>query len=167
LWANNQVTHELTLSLGVYPARFDAETEFIPILRNLVRKASQKVRGVPKRQLRSMTPHHPDAFFLAGFYEPTDLAGLLNPHWHGGVALRPGEERRFRECLETYFGADADAAMPALGHVGPPHSLVKVARAAPTFHLAKLTTPEHYIRYATKKSRDNEPNHWTTYDFIG
>ena len=67
LWANNQVTHELTLSLGIYPGRFDAEAEFIPTLRNLVRKASQKVRGVPKRQLRRMTPHHPDAFFLAGF----------------------------------------------------------------------------------------------------
>lgn len=167
MWANTQLTHALTLSLGVHPRRFDLEEEFFPILRNLVRETSQKMRKVPKRQLLGLRPEDPRTVFLAGFYEEGDRKGVLNPHWHGGVALRPGEERCFRALLRHYWGKEAKKRERQLhGPQEPLHPLVKIPNAKPTFDLTELTTSKTYISYSTKSARFNEPEHCTTYDFL-
>lgn len=164
-WADNGINYALTLSLGFYPSKFEAE-QFLPILRRLIREAACKLRLLPKRKALTLTPQDDRALFMAGFYEPTDRAGLLYPHWHGGVALAPREDLGLRSLLIECFGEDADRALGPLMTSETHRPLVTDRRAKPSFHLAPMTTPDRLIRYANKHTKIDDLIHWTTYDAL-
>lgn len=164
-WADYGISHQLTLSLGYHPVRYEPET-FLPVLKRLVRETARKVRGVPKRKAARLTIDNPDVPFFAGFYEGNDRAGLVYPHWHGGIALRPGEEPLFRDMLWECFGADAKDPLKPFEPPRTTRPLVTERRAKPTFDLTALTTSERYIRYSTKHVDANSLIHWTTADIL-
>jgi hypothetical protein len=164
-WADHGISHQLTLSLGFHPGRYQPE-EFLAVMKRLVRETARRVRGIPKRKAERLTIDHPRAPFFAGFYEGTDRAGLLYPHWHGGIALRPGEEPTFRAMLWECFGEDAKDPLQPFEPSRTTRPLVTERRANPTFDLTKLTTTERYIRYSTKHVGADNLIHWTTADFL-
>jgi len=166
LWSALGISHELTISLGVNPRSFSPEEELKPILRNLVRACSRKMRSLPKRQALSLCYADPRALMVAGFYEPTKRSGELFPHWHGGVALQPGEEPLLREILWERIGEDAQNPLALIEPCRTTRPLIKVRNAMPTFHLAPITTMERWIRYANKKTSIDEIVHWTTADLL-
>lgn len=161
-YADSGATHELTISLGIHPKRFDPETEFIPQMRRLVREITHRLRGVPKRRLLSLGPV--EAVWMAGFYEPTMAGGILFPHWHGVIGLSEGEEPTLRALLVECLGEDVSPG--ATGPFDTCRPLITLPHAKPTFHLTRLATPERYIAYANKGVRGGDPVHWTTADFL-
>lgn len=164
-WADHGISHQLTLSLGYHPGRYQPET-FLPVLKRLVRETARKVRGVPKRKAERLTIDHPDVPFLAGFYEGKDRAGLVYPHWHGGIALRPGEEPLFRHMLWECFGEDAKDPLMPFEPTRTTRPLVTERRANPTFDLTAMTTSERFIRYSNKHVDADSLIHWTTADIL-
>lgn len=105
-----------------------------------------------------------DAIFMGGFYEATDAAGLLFPHWHGVIALAEGEERIARSVLAECVGEDKTQGALKICETSRP--VITTPKAKPTFHLQPLKTPEKYISYASKKAFGANPTHWTTWDFL-
>lgn len=165
-WAKLGLTHALTISLGSSPRAAHPEEQFFPLLRGTVRSFAQHVRGFPKRKVRTLRSCDPHALTLAGFYEPTKRSGELFPHWHGGVALFPGEEPRFRELLWDRIGEDADDPLkpgqPSRTH----HPLITSPSASPTFHLVPLRATSSWIQYANKHCSRDDIVHWTTADVL-
>jgi hypothetical protein len=163
LWQDNEVSHELTVGLGVHPRKFVPEVQFLPQLRRIAREIAHRLRGVPKRKLLRLQPE--DAVWMAGFYEAEDAAGLLFPHWHGVIALRAGEEDKLRELLVECVGEDMTPG--ASGLLGGSHRpVITTPKAKPTFHLRSLSSPERWIAYANKQVRYAEPTHWTINDIL-
>jgi hypothetical protein len=162
-YAQRGVTHELTISLGIHPKRFDPETEFMPQLKRIARRIGRDVRGLSKRQVADPSPNQLP--WMAGFYEPNDGAGFLFPHWHGAIALQPGEEWRLRLCLSQYLG---DEATVANGIFAPlcERTIISTPKAKPTFHLAALTEIRNYVHYARKQGSANDTIHWSLEDIL-
>lgn len=166
LWDDLGVNHHLTISLGIHPRYFDPETEFMPILRNLVRKATQVMRVMPKRKSLDFTADHPDALIIAGCFEEKDEWGQLFPHWHGAVALRPGEERAFRDLLWRHIGEDGDAPLKPFELSRTHHPLVRIVGAKPTFELNPLGSAARLISYSKKHTLPDDFIHWTSHDLL-
>jgi hypothetical protein len=165
MWKEHDISHALTISLGLHPTRF-AEEDMFPIMKRLVRETTHQLRGLPKRKALGLNAQHPDALFLAGFYEATNAGGELFPHWHGAVTLRADEEQRFRDLLCQCIGEDSQNPRGPLQMSLTTRPLITHRYAKPTFHLASLATPGIYIRYANKKIRHNEASCSTTHDFL-
>lgn len=166
LWSDLGVTHALTISLGASPSRFDPECDFMPILRGLVRSASKAVRHVPKRTVMSLRADDPRAIQVAGFYEGKKRSGEPFPHWHGGVALRRGEEAGFREVLWDRIGEDADNPLGPFEYTRTKNPLIGLRSAKPTFTLTPIHSSERYIRYANKHHNLDQIIHWTTANLL-
>lgn len=162
LWRDHGASHELTISLGIHPKTFRPEEEFIPQLKRIAREIARRLRAVPKRQALKLRPE--DAVWMAGFYEDTDAAGLLFPHWHGVISLSPGDEPLLRELLVECVGEDATPGSSCIGVTDRP--VITTPRAKPTFDLRPLTSPARFIAYANKKVRFDEPTHWTIHDIL-
>lgn len=165
-WSQLGVTHELTISLGISPRVFSPEVQLKPILRNFVRVGARRLRGASKRQSCSLVHDDPKALTMAGFYEARKRSGEPFPHWHGGIALKPGEESELRDLLWEHIGEDAEDPLPALHPSRTIRPLVKIHGAKPTFHLAPLTTKSRYISYANKNTSLDDITHWTTADIL-
>ena len=165
-WSQLGITHELTISLGVSPRGFSPEVQFKPILRNFIRVGARRLRGASKRQACRLVHSDPQALLMAGFYEATKRSGEQFPHWHGGVALNPGEESDFRDLLWEHIGEDAEDPLPALYLPRTIRPLVKIHGAKPTFHLAPIQTTARYVRYANKNTNSDAVTHWTTADIL-
>jgi hypothetical protein len=165
-WSDMGINHELTISLGISPTRFSPEERLMPILKNLVREGAKKLRGLSKRQAPRLQYNDPEALMLAGFYEATKRSGEPFPHWHGGVALRPGEEPLLRQLLWDCIGEDADDPLKPFEPSRTSRPLITGPGMKPTFHLAQLRTPERYVRYSTKKTHTDDIIHWTTADLL-
>jgi hypothetical protein len=163
-YADNRATHELTISFGLHPRKFDPETEFLPQMRRIVRRVTHEVLGIPRRKLVQLAQG--DALWMAGFFEATDGAGELFPHWHGVVALEPGEEWMLRQSLSHCVGPDMTPAFSQTNSKHARRSVISIQRAKPTFHLTELTTASTYISYATKTIHNQNVIHWTTGDFL-
>jgi hypothetical protein len=134
-------------------------------MKRVVRAVTQRLRGVPKRRLLELTPD--DAVFMAGFYEATDAASQLFPHWHGFIALNAGEEPLLRDVLsERGVKDNTPGHATASGVIASDRNLISTPQAKPSFDLRPLTTPKHFIRYANKKVSGGDSTHWTTNDFI-
>jgi hypothetical protein len=73
---------------------------------------------------------------------------------------------RLRRLLWECFGEDADDPLGPLEPSRTTRPLVTDRRAKPSFHLAKMTTPELFIRYSNKKNTVDEIVHWTTFDAL-
>ncbi|MDO8911798.1 MAG: hypothetical protein Q8N10_17130 [Phenylobacterium sp.] len=155
-------SHELTISLGVHPKKFDPETEFLPQMRRVVREIAHMLRGIPKRRMLKLPLC--DAPWMAGFYEATDAAGILFPHWHGVIALHDHEESRLRAILVNSVGKDMTPGAAPYGRTTRP--IITTLKAKPTFHLAPLESPDRWIAYSAKKVWDSNPVHWVTGDFL-
>lgn len=166
LWEDLGITHELTISLGISPKSFSPEEEFMPILRNLVREGATKLRGLPKRKSLALVHEDPRALAIAGFYESQKKSGELFPHWHGGIGLRPAEERPLRDLLWQCIGEDAQEPLEPLEPCRTTRPLIKMRGAKPTFHLAPLRTSSRFIAYANKNTLARELVHWTTADLL-
>lgn len=171
LYESRGATHELTISLGLHPATFDPEREFKPLLKVVCRELTQRLRSIPKRQRRSLTPD--DAVFMAGFYEAHDRFGLLFPHWHGVLALQPGEDTHAREVLAARIGVDETTDILARRNERDGDRTILTARSPtgplrlkPSFHLQALTGSVGWVGYATKQVRGEDPTFWTTHDFL-
>ena len=162
-YAEMGVTHELTISLGIHPKRFDPETEFMPQLKRIARRIGRDVRGLSKRQVA--TPAPTQLPWMAGFYEAKDNAGALFPHWHGVIALNPGEELPLRMSLLEHVGKDATRDAGIFAPLCD-RTIIATPKAKPTFHLITLTTAEDYISYARKQGFYNETTHWTLEDIL-
>jgi len=162
LWTSNGASHELTISLGIHPRTFDPETQFLPQLRRVTREIARGLGRVSKRRSMELTPE--EAVWMAGFYEPSNSDGVLFPHWHGVIALQPGDEPPLRHVLSDCLGDDADNGRAGTSPLTRP--VISLPKAKPTFHLAPLVTPHRYIAYATKKVRHSNVIHWTTHDFL-
>lgn len=165
-WSQLGITHELTISLGISPSRFDPEVQLKPIFRNLIRSGSRRLRGASKRQACRLVHSDPKALMMAGFYEDKKRSGESFPHWHGGVALRPGEEPDFRDLLWEQIGEEGDDPLPPFDLPRTTRPLIKLPGAKPTFHLTALTTSPRYIRYANKNTPSDAVIHWTTADIL-
>lgn len=166
LWTDLGITHQLTISLGISPRSFSPEEELMPILKRLVREGATKLRGLPKRRALSLTHTDPRALGIAGFYEATKRSGESFPHWHGGVALHPGEERGLRQLLRQCIGEDAEAPLEPWELSNTTRPLITIRGAKPTFHLSPITTSARYASYANKKTSIDNIVHWTTADIL-
>ncbi|MFN3559260.1 MAG: hypothetical protein ACK4UQ_08220 [Brevundimonas sp.] len=165
-WSQLGITHELTISLGISPRAFSPEVQLKPILRNLIRVGARRLRGASKRQACDLVHTDPKALLMAGFYEATKRSGEPFPHWHGGIALQPGEEPILRELLWEHIGEDAEDPLPAFQLSRTTRPLVKIHAAQPTFHLTRLQTKSRYISYANKNTHADNVTHWTTADIL-
>jgi len=165
-WSQLGVTHELTISLGISPRTFTPEVQLKPILRNFIRVGARRLRGATKRQACSLAHDDPKALIMAGFYEPTKRSGEPFPHWHGAIALKPGEEPNLRNLLWEHIGEDAEDPLPAVLLPRTIKPLINIHGAKPTFHLAPIHTTARFIRYANKNTNPNAVIHWTTADIL-
>lgn len=166
LWSDLGITHQLTISLGVSPRAFSPEEELMPILRKLVREGATKLRGLPKRRALLLTHNDPQALGMAGFYEATKRSGESFPHWHGGVALHPGEELGLRQLLWQCIGEDAQDPLERWEPSKTTRPLITIRGAKPTFHLTPLVTSARFASYANKKTPISNIVHWTTADIL-
>jgi hypothetical protein len=160
-FADQGLNYALTLTFGIHPHSFDKDGQMCNIMRRTVREMSGPVLGIPKRKLLGARPQ--DLVFVSGFYEGTDAAGCAFPHWHGAMRLDPDKEAVCREALREKFGEEHRGM--ASWKSSTPRSVVNIPRAKPTFDLQPLTTPVHYIEYATKKYTASNLDFTTTLDF--
>lgn len=166
LWRQMGITHELTISPGLH-ARPIKDGELHQLMRRMVRKATCKLRGVPRRRSLNITKDHPDVLSVAGFLEPRSRFGCAYLHWHGGVALRDGEDERFRQLLQDHVGVDASESAVAAASRLTARPLLRLPGAEPTFHLKPLVTPSLFIRYANKQAINSDFQFFTTPYYLG
>lgn len=165
LWRDHGITHELTISPADRADRF-SRADLDETLKRLIRSATHRMRGVPKRKMDTLTTAHPDVLFIGGFHEDRRRSGDAFEHWHGGVALRPGEEVAFRMLLREHIGRDATATATSkkTQHTNRPISPNKSVPLS--FHYAPMKTAPTYIAYANKHAADSEFDFSSTNDFI-
>ena len=153
-WAlDNGCTHAITLTPDIRPhGRFDPETELKPIMRRVAKAIAHDVRGVPHRRLLTNAAIA-ETVWMAGFVELHSRSGSLYPHFHGAIALRPGEDRRMKAVLASRWGKGPDA--PAI------HPVFNRPGSWPDFDVCKLTHPRSWIGYSLKHTSLSDVTLWT------
>jgi len=164
-WKSMGISHALTISPGSSSAGFDRST-LTEVMKRLIKEASHEMRLIPRRHLRKASRLDPNILFVAGFIESQMRSGEQFPHWHGGVALRGAEEIAFRDLLWTRIGQDADARLAPHEPTRTTKPLLPANRTPLTFHLTRLTTASHFIRYSTKQTINSDFDIQTTSDFL-
>lgn len=165
LWRQLGITHELTINAGLH-SRPIRDEEVHQMMRRFIRKATCKLRDVPRRSSMDINPRDPNVLMVAGFVEPRTFAGDLQPHWHGGVALRNNEEQACRDLLWKHVGTDAENPLKPFEPSRTTHPLLRLPFSKPTFHFQKLTTVPRFIRYANKQVINADFPFFTTLDYL-
>lgn len=161
----------LTLSLGVSPmGGFDPDASFKPHLRKLLKQIASEVFGVPRRQVRHITPA--TAPFFAGVYESHDRFGRLWPHIHGAIALGGHSEALLRGVLRDRWGTDESPDKPAQiavdhlavampSHDFAPRGVVSRRDYRPSFDLKPIRDANWLGGYSTKSTSVRNVSVWT------
>jgi len=161
----------LTLSLGVSPVgRFDPDASLKPHLRKLLKQLASEVFGVPRRQVKHLTPA--TAPFFAGLYESHDRFGRPWPHVHGAIALGGHSEALLRGVLRDRWGKDENpekaaviasegVAVPCPSRDLAPRAVVSRPDYRPSFALKPIFSANWIGGYASKLSSVQNVSVWT------
>ena len=161
----------LTLSLGVSPhGHFDPDASLKPHLRKLLKQLASEVFGVPRRQVKHLTPA--TAPFFAGLYESHDKFGRPWPHIHGAIALGGHSEALLRGVLRDRWGKDESPekaaviasegiAVPCPSRDLAPRGVVRRPDYRPSFALKPIFSANWIGGYASKLSSVQNVSVWT------
>ncbi len=161
MYAANNATHELGISLGLYPLLFDPDLDLRAPMKRIVHGLTERLRGIPRRS--QVVLLNRDALFLAGFYEPTTTRDGTFPTLHGVIALREDEEDVAREALADLVGHDVTPPLTDEWSWRPV-SISPGIRGS--FDLRPLSTPANYARHAATKAFGEHFTHVVTRDFV-
>jgi hypothetical protein len=159
-WATDcGASHTINLVPDIYVStRFDPDKDFKPILRRLAKAIAHDVRSVPHRQMGTEGSLN-QTVWMVGVVETATKTGMVYPHFHGVVALRPHEDRLLKGVLAHRWGKGRGA--PALRPV------FKRPGSFPDFDVKRLTDPGGWFSYDMKNTTLDHFVFWSHRELLG